>query len=169
MDKEKLDKALTLRMMLDTNLNALSRAIDISCSELGDSLKTIVRNDENLESSLYNLYTIHTTVCKKNLMNLKIGIMEPMVTISVKDYNELVRNSGDKRVLELLTIIVNYATQEQEKAWVTRTRFDAIDMLRKFIKELQSGEQSFEEIMEWTKRGLSNESTEENKEGSEAR
>lgn len=32
--------------------------------------------------------------------------MEPMVTISVKDYNELVRNSGDKRVLELLTIIV---------------------------------------------------------------
>ena len=95
--------------------------------------------------------------------------MEPMVTISVKDYNELVRNSGDKRVLELLTIIVNYATQEQEKAWVTRTRFDAIDMLRKSIKELQSGEQSFEEIMEWTKRGLSNESTEENKEGSEAR
>lgn len=95
--------------------------------------------------------------------------MEPMVTISVKDYNELVRNSGDKRVLELLTIIVNYANQEQDKAWVTRTRFDAIDMLRKFIKELQSGEQSFEEIMEWTKRIFSNESTEEDKEGSEKR
>lgn len=95
--------------------------------------------------------------------------MEPMVTISVKDYNELVRNSGDKHVLGLLTIIVNYATQEQEKAWVTRTRFDAIGMLRKFIKELQSGGQSFEEIMEWTKRNFSNESTEENKEGSEAR
>lgn len=95
--------------------------------------------------------------------------MEPMVTISVKDYNELVRNSGDKRVLELLTIFVNYANQEQDKAWVTRTRFDAIDMLRKFIKELQSGEQSFEEIMEWTKRNFSNESTEEDKEGSEIR
>lgn len=95
--------------------------------------------------------------------------MEPMVTISVKDYNELVRNSGDKRVLELLTIIVNYANQEQDKAWVTRTRFDAMDMLRKFIKELQSGEQSFEEIMEWTKRIFSNESTEEDKEGSEKR
>ena len=95
--------------------------------------------------------------------------MEPMITISVEDYNKLVRSSGDKRVLELLTIIVNYATQEQEKAWVTRTRFDAIDMLRKFIKELQSGGQSFEEIMEWTKRNFSNESTEENKEGSEAR
>lgn len=95
--------------------------------------------------------------------------MEPMVTISVKDYNELVRNSDDKRVLELLTIIVNYATQEEEKAWVTRTRFDAIDMLRKFIKELQSGEQSFEEIMEWTKRNFSNESTEEDEEGSEIR
>ena len=85
--------------------------------------------------------------------------MEPMVTISVKDYNELVRSSGEKRVLGLLEIIVNYANQEQEKAWVTRTRFDAIDMLRNFIKELQSGEQSFEEIMEWTKRNFSNEST----------
>lgn len=95
--------------------------------------------------------------------------MEPMVTISVKDYNELVRYSGDKRVLELLTIIVNYANQEQDKAWVARTRFDAIDMLRKFIKELQSGEQSFEEIMEWTKRNFSNESTEEDEEGSEIR
>ena len=92
-----------------------------------------------------------------------------MVTISVKDYNELVLNSGDKRVLGLLDIIVNYANQEQEKAWVTRMRFDAIDMLRKFIKELQSGEQSFEEIMEWTKRNFSNESTEEDKEGSEVR
>ena len=90
-----------------------------------------------------------------------------MVTISVKDYNELVRSSGEKRVLGLLEIIVNYANQEQEKAWVTRTRFDAIDMLRNFIKELQSGEQSFEEIMEWTKRNFSNESTEEDKEGSE--
>lgn len=95
--------------------------------------------------------------------------MEPMVTISVKDYNELVRSSGEKRVLGLLEIIVNYANQEQEKAWVTRTRFDAIDMLRKFIKELHSGEQSFEEIMEWTKRNFSNESTEEDKEGSEVR
>ncbi|WP_337385825.1 hypothetical protein [Prevotella sp.] len=95
--------------------------------------------------------------------------MEPMVTISVKDYNELVRSSGEKRVLGLLEIIVNYANQEQEKAWVTRTRFDAIDMLRNFIKELQSGEQSFEEIMEWTKRNFSNESTAEDKEGSEVR
>lgn len=92
-----------------------------------------------------------------------------MITISVKAYNKLVRNSGDKRVLGLLEIIVNYANQEQEKAWVTRTRFDAIDMLRKFIKELQSGEQSFEEIMEWTKRNFNNESTEEDKEGSEVR
>lgn len=95
--------------------------------------------------------------------------MEPMITISVKDYNKLVRNSGDKRVLELLTIIVNCANREQETAWVTRTRFDAIGILRNFIKEFQSGEQSFEEIMEWTKRNFSNESTEEDKEGSEVR
>ena len=92
-----------------------------------------------------------------------------MVTISVKDYNELVRYSGDKRVLELLTIIVNYANQEQDKVWVARTRFDAIDLLRNFIMELQSGEQSFEEIMEWTKRNFNNESTEEDEEGSEIR
>ena len=62
--------------------------------------------------------------------------MEPMVTISVKDYNELVRNSGDKRVLELLTIIVNYANKERETVWVAQTRFDAIGMLRNFIKQL---------------------------------
>ena len=92
-----------------------------------------------------------------------------MVTISVKDYNELVRSSGEKRVLGLLDIIVNYANQEQEKAWAAQTRFDAIGMLRDFIKQLQSGEQSFEEIMEWTKRNFSNESTEEDKEGSEVR
>lgn len=95
--------------------------------------------------------------------------MEPMVTISVKDYNELVRNSGDKRVLELLTIIVNYANKEGETSWVRQTRFDAIDMLRNFIKQLQGREQSFEEIMEWTKRNFSNESTEEDEEGREIR
>lgn len=59
MDKEKLDKALTLRMMLDTNLNALSRAIDISCGELGDSLKTIVRNDEEFRTKFMQL--VHDT------------------------------------------------------------------------------------------------------------
>ena len=59
MDKEKLDKALTLRMMLDTNLNALSRAIDISCGELGDSLKTIVRNDEEFRTKFVQL--VHDT------------------------------------------------------------------------------------------------------------
>lgn len=59
MDKEKLDKALTLRMMLDTNLNALSRASVISCSELGDSLKTIVRNDEKFRIMFIQL--VHDT------------------------------------------------------------------------------------------------------------
>lgn len=59
MDKEKLDKALTLRMMLDTNLNALSRALDISCGELGDSLRTIVRNDEKFRIKFIQL--VHET------------------------------------------------------------------------------------------------------------
>lgn len=95
--------------------------------------------------------------------------MEPMVTISVKDYNELVRKSGDKRILELLTTIVNYVNKEWKMAWRSQACFDALDMLQNFIKQLQSEERSFEEIMEWTKRKLSNESTEEDKEGSEAR
>ena len=30
-----------------------------------------------------------------------------MITISVKDYNELVRNSGNKRVIKALKIIIN--------------------------------------------------------------
>lgn len=60
MDQEKLDKALTLRMMLDTNLNALSRSLDIiSCDELGDSLKTIVRNDEKFRIKFIQL--VHDT------------------------------------------------------------------------------------------------------------
>lgn len=59
MDKEKLDKALTLRMMLDTNLNALSRASDISCGVLGDSLKSIVRNDEEFRTKFMQL--VHDT------------------------------------------------------------------------------------------------------------
>ena len=45
--------------MLDTNLNALSRASDISCDELGDSLKTIVRNDEKFRIKFIQL--VHDT------------------------------------------------------------------------------------------------------------
>lgn len=59
MDQEKLNKAIILRSMLDTDLNAVSRAIDISCSELGDSLKTIVRNDEKFRIKFIQL--VHDT------------------------------------------------------------------------------------------------------------
>lgn len=59
MDQEKLDKALTLRMMLDTNLNALSRVLNIKDSVLGDSLKTIVRNDEKFRIKFIQL--VHDT------------------------------------------------------------------------------------------------------------
>lgn len=38
--------------------------------------------------------------------------MEPMVTISVKDYNALVRSCGNKRVVELLKVIVEYLTKD---------------------------------------------------------
>lgn len=59
MDKEKLNKAIILRSMLNTNLNALSRSLYISCDELGDSLKSIVRNDEEFRTKFMQL--VHDT------------------------------------------------------------------------------------------------------------
>lgn len=59
MDKEKLDKAIILRSMLDTDLNALSRASDIKDGVLGDSLKTIVRNDKEFRAKFMQL--VHET------------------------------------------------------------------------------------------------------------
>lgn len=45
--------------MLDTNLNAVSRVLDISCGELGDSLKSIVSNDEEFRIKFMQL--VHDT------------------------------------------------------------------------------------------------------------
>lgn len=59
MDKEKLDKAIIIRSMLDTDLNALSRALDIKDGLLGDSLKTIVRNDKEFRAKFMQL--VHET------------------------------------------------------------------------------------------------------------
>ncbi len=59
MDKEKLDKAIIIRSMLDTDLNALSRALDIKDGVLGDSLKTIVRNDKEFRAKFMQL--VHET------------------------------------------------------------------------------------------------------------
>lgn len=59
MDKEKLDKAIIIRSMLDTDLNALSRALDMSCGDLGDSLKAIVRNDKEFRAKFMQL--VHET------------------------------------------------------------------------------------------------------------
>lgn len=55
MDKEKLNKAIILRMMLDTNLNAVSRVFCVSNSELGSSLKTIIKNDEEFRIKFMQL------------------------------------------------------------------------------------------------------------------
>lgn len=57
--------------MLDTNLNAVSRVLDISCGELGDSLKSIVSNDEEFRIKFMQL--VHDTYnrLQKNLMNYK--------------------------------------------------------------------------------------------------
>lgn len=59
MDKEKLDKAIIIRRMLDTDLNDLSRALDIKDGVLGDSLKTIVRNDKEFRAKFMQL--VHET------------------------------------------------------------------------------------------------------------
>lgn len=59
MDKEKLDKAIIIRSMLDTDLNALSRALDIKDGVLGDSLKTIVINDKEFRAKFMQL--VHET------------------------------------------------------------------------------------------------------------
>lgn len=59
MDQEKLNKAIILRSMLDTDLNAVSRVLDIKDSVLGDSLKSIVRNDEEFRIKFRQL--VHDT------------------------------------------------------------------------------------------------------------
>ena len=59
MDQEKLNKAIILRSMLDTDLNAVSRVLDIKDSVLGDSLKSIVRNDEEFGTKFMQL--VHDT------------------------------------------------------------------------------------------------------------
>lgn len=59
MDKEKLNKAIILRRMLDEHLNVVSRVLDISSGDLGDSLKAIVRNDEEFRTKFMRL--VHDT------------------------------------------------------------------------------------------------------------
>ena len=95
--------------------------------------------------------------------------MEPMVTISVKDYNELVRNSGDKRVIEALKFIINCVLKDVSVAIQHGWGYNVVDALQDFIKKIQSEDSCFEEVMELYKNDLHHESTEEDKEGSEAR
>lgn len=59
MDEETLNKAIILRRMLDTDLNVVSRVLDISSGVLGDSLKSIVRNDGEFRTKYMQL--VHDT------------------------------------------------------------------------------------------------------------
>lgn len=59
MDKEKLNKAITLRRMLDTDLNAVGRTLEVDFGVLGNSLKSIVRNDEEFRTKFSQL--VHDT------------------------------------------------------------------------------------------------------------
>lgn len=95
--------------------------------------------------------------------------MEPMVTISVKDYNEIVRNSCNKRVIEVLKFIINCVLKDVSVAIQHGWGYNVVDALQDFIKKIQSEDSCFEEIMERYKNDLHHESTEEDKEGSEVR
>ena len=92
--------------------------------------------------------------------------MEPMVTISVKDYNELVRNSCDKRVIEALKFIINCVLKDVSVAIQYGCDYNVVDVLQDFIKKIQREDSCFEEIMERYKNDLHHESTKDNKEGS---
>ena len=92
--------------------------------------------------------------------------MEPMVTISVKDYNELVRNSCDKRVIEILKFIINCVKEKSAVAERYYLNFDVVKVLQSLIKDIQSEDSCFEEIVERYKNDLHHENTKENKEGS---
>lgn len=95
--------------------------------------------------------------------------MEPMITISVKDYNELVRNSGNKRVIKALKIIINRVLYDVYVAMKHGSNYNVVDGLQSFIKKIQSEDSCFEEIIERYKNDSLHESTEEDKEGSEVR
>lgn len=95
--------------------------------------------------------------------------MEPMVTISVKDYNELVRNSGDKRLIKALNFIINCVLEDVSVAMKRGLNYNIVDALQSFSRKIQSEDSCFEEIIERYKNESLHESTEEDKEGSEAR
>lgn len=94
--------------------------------------------------------------------------MEPMVVISVKDYNILVRNSGDKRVLELLEMMFEVVKEKREELSAGGT-FEPFEILLSFYRNLKYGGSCFEELMERYKKELLHENTKEDKEGSEVR
>lgn len=95
--------------------------------------------------------------------------MEPMVTISVKDYNELVRSCSNKHAVELLKLILDIVLKDSNKACLGNRYVNVVDTLQSIIRHLQSEEFSFEEVMERYKKDLRHESTAEDKEGSEVR
>lgn len=95
--------------------------------------------------------------------------MEPMITISVKDYNRLVRSCSNKHAVELLKVIVDIVLDDSNKATLGNMYVNVVDTLQSIIRNLQSEEFSFEEIIERYKNDLHHESTEEDEEGSEIR
>lgn len=95
--------------------------------------------------------------------------MEPMITISVKDYNRLVRSCSNKHAVELLKVIVDIVLEDSNKAILGNMYVNVVDTLQSIIRNLQSEEFSFEEIIERYKNDSPHESTEEDKEGHEIR
>lgn len=94
--------------------------------------------------------------------------MEPMIVISVKDYNRLVRSRGEKRMLELLEMIFEAEKVKREELSAGGT-FEPMGILLSFYRNLKYGDSCFEELMERYKKELLHENTKEDKEGSEVR
>ena len=90
--------------------------------------------------------------------------MEPMITISVKDYNKLVRSSGEKRVAEILEVVVDNVVKGLDSVRFGGS-FNVVNTLQSFIKQLQSEEFSFEKVLECYKNNKRLKSPEGNKEG----
>lgn len=57
-----------------------------------------------------------------------------MVTISVKEYNELVRSCSNKHAVELLKVIVGIVLNDSNKACLGNRYVNVVDTLQSIIR-----------------------------------
>lgn len=81
--------------------------------------------------------------------------MEPTITMSLKDYNKLIYNNNDKRIVEALNVIVDCVVRSKYVAENCELHFDAIKTMQNIIKYIQNEECSLEETIEILKNKVS--------------